>query len=74
MLLIVGDKKPSAHLKMTNETYIQDSSNLELMIGCFTMLTNFSVHAYLLPLTQKSYGWKGVQRKLSNPLTLSPWG
>ena len=46
-----------------------DSSNLDvnhpLMIGCFIMLTNFSVYVYLLPLTRKSYGGKGVQGKLS---------
>ena len=49
--------------------YTLGSSNLDinhpLMIGCFIMLTNFSVYAYLLALTLKSYGGKGVQGKLA---------
>ena len=56
--------------------YTLGSSSLDnhlLMIGCFIMLTNFSVYAYLLTLTLKSYGGKGV-RETFHPLTLSPWG
>ena len=49
--------------------YTLGSSSLDnhlLMIGCIIMLTKFSVSAYLLTLTLKSYGGQGVQGKLAS--------
>ena len=48
--------------------YPLGSSSLDnhlLMTGCIIMLTDFSVYAYLLTLTLKSYGGQGVQGKLA---------
>lgn len=48
--------------------YTLGSSSLDnhlLMIGCIIMLANFSVYAYLLTLTLKSYGGQGVLGKLA---------